>query len=130
MKIESIESELIENETEEIPLVIGSKVGVTVITNEAIGVPTVSENIVHNKQKPYVYKLTNKGYVNKEYVSTGLWTDQKVEIIDESAVGNLFLFLHRRCLKTIQRLLHRFKLTRSSFLLIIHLQHVRNGVIS
>ena len=96
---ESIESELIENETEESPLVIGSKVGVTVITNEAIGVPTVSENIVHNKQKPYVYKLTNKGYVNKEYVSTGLWTDQKVEIIDGPAVGEFVLVSPQKMLK-------------------------------
>jgi HlyD family secretion protein len=88
---ESIENESIENETEENPLVIGSKVGVTVITNEAIGVPTVSEKVVHGKQKPYVYKLTNKGYVNKEYVSTGLWTDQKVEIIDGPAVGEFVL---------------------------------------
>jgi HlyD family secretion protein len=87
--MESTESA--EGETEEQPLVIGSKVGVTVITNEAIDVPTVSEKIVHNKQKPYVYKLTNKGYVNKEYVSTGLWADQKVELMDGPGVGEFVL---------------------------------------
>ena len=70
---------------------IGSKVEVTVITNEAIDVPTVSAKIVHDKNKPYVYKLTDKGYVNKEYISAGVQTIKKVEIVDGPVVGEYVL---------------------------------------
>ena len=66
---------------------IGSKVDVRVITNKASNVPTVPAKIVHDKNKPYLYKLTNKGYVNKEYISAGVHTDKKVEIVDGPVVG-------------------------------------------
>ena len=78
---------IVPSKTKAKPLVIGSKMGVTVITNQAIGVPTVSAKIVHGKSKSYVYKLTDKGYVNKEYISTGLRTNKKVEIVDGPTVG-------------------------------------------
>jgi HlyD family secretion protein len=36
-------------------LAIGSKVAVTVVTAEAIGVPTFREDAIHNVINPYIY---------------------------------------------------------------------------
>ena len=72
-------------------LVIGSKVDVRVITNKASDVPTVPAKIVLDKNKPYVYKLTDKGYINKEYISAGAQNDKKVEIVEGPVVGESVL---------------------------------------
>ena len=64
-------------DTETKQLVIGSKVDVRVITNKVKDVPTVAAKIVHDKDKPYVYKLTEKGYINKEYISAGAQNDKE-----------------------------------------------------
>ena len=79
-------------ETPTTPLVIGSKVDVTVITNEAIDVPTVPSQTVHNSEhKPYLFKLTKKGYVNKEYMTAGVSANKKVQIIEGSTEGDVVL---------------------------------------
>ncbi len=78
-------------DTETKQLVIGSKVDVRVITNKVSDVPTVAAKIVHDKDKPYVYKLTDKGYINKEYISAGAQNDNKVEIVDGPVVGETVL---------------------------------------
>lgn len=78
-------------ETETKPLVIGSKVDVTVIAQKASNVPTVPAKIVHDKNKPYVYKLTDKGYINKEYFIPGAKNDKKVEIVDGPGKGDYLL---------------------------------------
>ena len=72
-------------------LVIGSKVDVRVITNKASDVPTVPAKNVLGKNKPYVYKLTDKGYINKEYISAGAQNDKKVEIAEGPVVGESVL---------------------------------------
>jgi HlyD family secretion protein len=82
-------------ERDEIPLVMGSKVDLTVITNESIGVPTVPTKIVHSKTKPYLFKLTEKGYVNKEYLTVGLSADKKVEIVEGVVKGEAVLLTPR-----------------------------------
>lgn len=62
-------------------LVIGSRVGVSVITAEARGVPTVHENAVQKrKAKPFVYRLTSKGQLNKQNIDKGLSFDGKQEV--------------------------------------------------
>lgn len=62
-------------------LVIGSRVGVSVITAEARGVPTVPENAVQKrKAKPFVYRLTSKGQLNLQNIDKGLSFDGKQEV--------------------------------------------------
>ena len=79
------------DETETKALVIGSKVDVTVIAQNANNVPTVPAKIVPNQGKPYVYKLTDKGYINKEYITAGAKNDKKVEIVDGPGKGDYLL---------------------------------------
>ncbi|CAH0347212.1 efflux RND transporter periplasmic adaptor subunit [Bacillus sp. CECT 9360] len=70
---------VMEEETDK--LVNGSKVGVSVITAEAKGVPAVPEHAVQQrKAKPFVYRLTSKGQVNKQNIAKGLSFDGKQEI--------------------------------------------------
>lgn len=78
------------------PLVIGSKVEVTVITNESIDVPTVPSKIVHSQSKPYLFRLTEKGYVNKEYITSGLKADKKLEIVKGPVKGDVVLVSPRK----------------------------------
>ena len=80
-----MESDETEKKTKQ--LVIGSKVDVTVITNKVSDAPTVPAKIIHDKNKPYVYKLTDKGFVNKEYISAGVQNDKKVEIAEGPVKG-------------------------------------------
>ena len=78
------------------PLVIGSKVDVTVITNESVDVPTVPAKIVHSQSKPYLFRLTEKGYVNKEYITSGLKADKKLEIVEGPVKGDAVLVSPRK----------------------------------
>lgn len=77
------------------PLVIGSKVDIRVITNKASNVPTVPAKSVHDKNKPYVYKLTDTGYINKEYISAGVQSEKRVEIVDGPVSGESVLISPR-----------------------------------
>ncbi|MDM5282205.1 efflux RND transporter periplasmic adaptor subunit [Peribacillus frigoritolerans] len=83
---------LIEPEGEETePLLVGSKVNLTVITNEKAGVPSIPIEAVQYQKQPYIYKLTNKGHVNKHYITKGLKAEGKQEIIKGPSVGDVIL---------------------------------------
>ncbi|ASS94377.1 efflux RND transporter periplasmic adaptor subunit [Peribacillus simplex] len=83
---------LIEPEGEETELLlVGSKVNLTVITNEKAGVPSVPIEAVHYQKQPHVYKLTKKGYVDKHYITKGLKAEGKQEIIKGPSVGDVIL---------------------------------------
>lgn len=83
---------LIEPEGEETePLLVGSKVNLTVITNEKAGVPSIPIEAVQYQKHPYVYKLTNKGHVDKHYITKGLKAEGKQEIIKGPSVGDVIL---------------------------------------
>lgn len=73
------------------PLLVGSKVDLTVITNEKAGVPSVPIEAVNYQKHPYVYKLTKKGYVDKHYITKGLKAEGKQEIIKGPSVGDVIL---------------------------------------
>lgn len=79
------------SQMKEPPFVIGSKVKVTVTTNEAVGVLTVPAQIVHGKNQPYLFKVAKNGYLNKEYIRAGLKTDKKIEIVKGLAKGEVVL---------------------------------------
>ncbi|TKH00128.1 efflux RND transporter periplasmic adaptor subunit [Peribacillus simplex] len=83
---------LIEPEGEETEaLLVGSKVNLTVITNEKAGVPSIPIEAVQNHKQPYIYKLTKKGYVDKHYITKGLKAEGKQEIIKGPSVGDVIL---------------------------------------
>ncbi|MEY8754437.1 efflux RND transporter periplasmic adaptor subunit [Peribacillus frigoritolerans] len=83
---------LIEPEGEETePLLVGSKVNLTVITNEKAGVPSIPIEAVQYQMQPYIYKLTNKGHVDKHYITKGLKAEGKQEIIKGPSVGDVIL---------------------------------------
>jgi len=83
---------LIEPEGEETePLLVGSKVNLTVITNEKAGVPSIPIEAVKYQKQPYIYKLTNKGHVDKHYITKGLKAEGKQEIIKGPSVGDVIL---------------------------------------
>ncbi|MDP9743378.1 UNVERIFIED_ORG: HlyD family secretion protein [Bacillus sp. B2I3] len=83
---------LIEPEGEETEaLLVGSKMDLTVITNEKAGVPSVPIEAVHYQKQPYIYKFTKKGYVDKHYITKGLKAEGKQEIIKGPAVGDVIL---------------------------------------
>lgn len=83
---------LIEPEGEETEaLLVGSKVNLTVITNEKAGVPSVPIEAVQHHKQPYIYKLTKKGYVDKHYIAKGLKAEGKQEIIKGPSVGDVIL---------------------------------------
>ncbi|MES9739544.1 efflux RND transporter periplasmic adaptor subunit [Peribacillus frigoritolerans] len=83
---------LIEPEGEETEaLLVGSKVDLTVITNEKAGVLSVPIEAVHYQKQPYIYKFTKKGYVDKHYITKGLKAEGKQEIIKGPSVGDVIL---------------------------------------
>ncbi|MGE6720921.1 efflux RND transporter periplasmic adaptor subunit [Peribacillus frigoritolerans] len=82
---------LIEPEKETEPLLVGSKVNLTVITNEKAGVPSIPIEAVQYQKQPYIYKLTNKGHVDKHYITKGLKAEGKQEIIKGPSVGDVIL---------------------------------------
>ena len=83
---------LIEPEGEETEtLLVGSKVNLTVITNEKAGVPSIPIEAVHYQKHPYIYKLTNKGHVDKHYITKGLKAEGKQEIIKGPSIGDVIL---------------------------------------
>ncbi|MGG1486701.1 efflux RND transporter periplasmic adaptor subunit [Peribacillus castrilensis] len=83
---------LIEPEGEETePLLVGSKVNLTVITNEKAGVPSIPIEAVQYQKQAYIYKLTNKGHVDKHYITKGLKAEGKQEIIKGPSVGDVIL---------------------------------------
>ncbi|MED3993263.1 efflux RND transporter periplasmic adaptor subunit [Peribacillus frigoritolerans] len=83
---------LIEPEGEETePLLVGSKVNLTVITNEKAGVPSIPIEAVQYQKHPYIYKLTNKGHVDKHYITKGLKAEGKQEIIKGPSLGDVIL---------------------------------------
>jgi len=85
---------LIEPEGEETePLLVGSKVNLTVITNEKAGVPSIPIEAVQYQKHPYIYKLTNKGHVDKHYITKGLKAEGKQEIIKGPSVGDVILLM-------------------------------------
>lgn len=81
------------------PLLVGSKVNLTVITNEKAGVPSIPVESVHHKKQPHVYKLTKKGYVDKHYITKGLKAEGKQELIKGPAVGDVILIEPNRIVK-------------------------------
>ncbi|MEC0276780.1 efflux RND transporter periplasmic adaptor subunit [Peribacillus frigoritolerans] len=82
---------LIEPEGEETEPLVGSKVNLTVITNEKAGVPSIPTEAVRYQKHPYIYKLTNKGHVDKHYITKGLKAEGKQEIIKGPSVGDVIL---------------------------------------
>ncbi|MGE7187214.1 efflux RND transporter periplasmic adaptor subunit [Peribacillus sp. NPDC006672] len=91
---------LIEPEGEETEsLLVGSKVNLTVITNEKAGVPSIPIEAVHYQKNPYVYKLTKKGYVDKHYITKGLKAEGKQELIKGPSVGDVILLEPNRVVK-------------------------------
>ncbi|CAH0315310.1 efflux RND transporter periplasmic adaptor subunit [Peribacillus sp. Bi134] len=83
---------LIEPEGEETEaLLVGSKVNLTVITNEKAGVPSIPIEAIKNHKQPYIYKLTKNGYVDKHYITKGLKAEGKQEIINGPSVGDVIL---------------------------------------
>ncbi|USK75298.1 efflux RND transporter periplasmic adaptor subunit [Peribacillus frigoritolerans] len=83
---------IIEPEGEETePLLVGSKVNLTVITNEKAGVPSIPIEAVQYQKQPYIYKLTKKGHVDKHYITKGLKAEGKQEIIKGPSVGDVIL---------------------------------------
>ncbi|MFC9601386.1 hypothetical protein ACFTQL_26880 [Peribacillus butanolivorans] len=81
------------------PLLVGSKVNLTVITNEKAGVPSIPVEAVHHKKQPHVYKLTKKGYVDKHYITKGFKAEGKQELIKGPAVGDVILTEPNRIVK-------------------------------
>jgi HlyD family secretion protein len=81
------------------PLLVGSKVDLTVITNEKAGVPSIPIEAVHYQKKPHVYKLTKKGYVDKHYITKGLKAEGKQELIKGPSVGDVILLEPNRVVK-------------------------------
>ncbi|WP_057915620.1 efflux RND transporter periplasmic adaptor subunit [Peribacillus muralis] len=73
------------------PLMVGSKVDLSVITNQKAGVPSIPVGAVHQTKKPHVYKLTKKGYVDKHYATLGLKAEGKQELIKGPAVGDFIV---------------------------------------
>ncbi|MDQ0221284.1 efflux RND transporter periplasmic adaptor subunit [Peribacillus cavernae] len=73
-------------------LVKGSRVGVSVITREARGVPAVPEKAVkQQKKKPFLYQLTSKGYTSKQYIDRGLAFKGKQEVKNGVALGDIIV---------------------------------------
>lgn len=97
------------------PLVIGSKVDVKVITNKASNAPTVPVRVVHDKKKPYLYKFTDKGYVNKEYISMGVQSNKKVEIADGPLVGDGVLVSPREIPKNHSQFITPIQIDKVAF---------------
>ncbi|MDP1421545.1 efflux RND transporter periplasmic adaptor subunit [Peribacillus simplex] len=73
------------------PLLVGSKVNLTVITNEKAGVPSIPIEAVQYQKQPHVYKLTKKGHVDKHYITKGLKAEGKQELIKGPSVGDVIL---------------------------------------
>ncbi|MFJ7367736.1 efflux RND transporter periplasmic adaptor subunit [Peribacillus frigoritolerans] len=91
---------LIKPEGEETePLLVGSKVNLTVITNEKAGVPSIPIEAVQYQKQPYIYKLTNKGHVDKHYITKGLKAEGKQEIIKGPSVGDVILLEQNAAVK-------------------------------
>lgn len=54
------------------PLAIGSKADLSVVTAEAIGIPTIPEKAIYTIKNPYVYLLNENSRIKKQSVQTGL----------------------------------------------------------
>ncbi|MCM3652856.1 efflux RND transporter periplasmic adaptor subunit [Metabacillus litoralis] len=54
------------------PLAIGSKADISVVTAEAIGIPTIPEKAIYNIKNPYVYLLNENSRIKKQSVQMGL----------------------------------------------------------
>lgn len=78
---------------------MGSKVNLTVITNEKAGVPSIPIEAVHYKKQPHVYKLTKKGFVDKHYITKGLKAEGKQELLKGPSVGDVILLEPKRVVK-------------------------------
>ncbi|PLT33575.1 efflux RND transporter periplasmic adaptor subunit [Bacillus sp. V5-8f] len=62
-------------------LVKGSKVSITVITKEVEEVPVIPETAIREKKdKPFVYQLTSKGYLEMKSIDKGLGFAGKREV--------------------------------------------------
>ncbi|MGE7604877.1 efflux RND transporter periplasmic adaptor subunit [Peribacillus sp. NPDC097675] len=81
------------------PLLAGSKVDLTVITNVKAGVPVVPTIAVHDGKQPHVYALTNKGYVNRQYLTKGAQAKGKQEILKGPTVGDVILLDPKKVVK-------------------------------
>ena len=72
-------------------LAIGSKAAVSVVTAEAIGVPTVQKKAIHNAKNPYVYQLNEDGRISKQPVQTGLSFDGIQELIAGTEIRDVVM---------------------------------------
>lgn len=81
------------------PIVAGSKVDLTIITNVKTGVPTVPTKAVHNTKQPQVYKLTNKGHINRQYFTKGAQAKGKQEMLKGPVVGEVILLEPKKVVK-------------------------------
>ncbi|MGE7768247.1 efflux RND transporter periplasmic adaptor subunit [Peribacillus sp. NPDC096540] len=90
----------IDTEGEEVePLLTGAKVDLTVITNEKAGVPSIPIEAVHQKKQPHVYKLTKRGYVDKQYITEGFEAEGKQELLKGPTVGEVILIEPNKVVK-------------------------------
>ena len=85
------QAKIVTDQGENEPLIAGSKVNLTVITNVKAGVPVVPAEAVHDTKQPHVYTLTNKGHVNRQYLTKGAQAKGKQEILKGPAVGDVIL---------------------------------------
>jgi HlyD family secretion protein len=72
-------------------LAIGTKAAVTVVTAEAIGVPTVRKEAIHHDKNPYAYRLNENGQITKQSVKTGLSFDGIQEIKEGTEIREVMM---------------------------------------
>ncbi|RFU60662.1 efflux RND transporter periplasmic adaptor subunit [Peribacillus glennii] len=79
-------------EKESSKLVKGSKVAITVITREAKGVPAIPETAIRKKKgKPFIYRLTAKGYMQMQSIDKGLGFAGKREVAKGVKQGDVIV---------------------------------------
>lgn len=97
------QAKIVTDPKESEPLLAGSKVNLTVITNVKAGVPVVPTKAVHDAKQPHVYALTNKGHVDRQYLTKGAHAKGKQEILKGPTVGDVILLDPKKVVKNHSR---------------------------
>lgn len=95
----TFEAEIVTEAENKEALLDGSKVDLTVITNVKTGVPTVPTEAIHERKQPHVYKMTNKGHLNRQYFTKGAQAKGKQEMLKGPAVGDVILLEPKKVVK-------------------------------
>ncbi|MGM7721513.1 HlyD family efflux transporter periplasmic adaptor subunit [Metabacillus sp. Hm71] len=70
---------------------IGAQAAVSVVTAEAIGVPTLSDQALHGKKSNLGYRLNENGRITKQTIQTGLGFNGIQEITKGAELGQVMM---------------------------------------